>query len=208
MSKKKSEIEAPNLESLEDIDQLNVPQLKAFLKARGVGISHGNKAQLQQLARLYFSSPILRVSGTGTTEGGASGGAAASAGGSAGTGRVPRRSVRGLIAGESSVFEDSSRDWQELTPSSKLSVPGGFTVMEITRYLTDIQVSLLYGDDEEVVGAGTTKPAVKGRQMYVSQRLTKVDTAASPTHLYFRGNCQASMKKLARYPGVAIKEII
>ena len=205
MSKKTSDLEAIDLERPEDIDQLNVPQLKTFLKACGIGISHGNKAALQQLARLYFGLPILRVSGSGTgTTGDAS--PAGAAGGSGGTlGATVSGETAAERAGESSVFDDSSLVWQELTTTSKLPIPSGFSVMEIAQYLTDIQVSLLYGEDEEVVGAGTAKPAVKGRQMYLSQHLTKVDYAASPSHLYFRGNCQASMKKLARYPGVAIK---
>ena len=61
--------------------------------------------------------------------------------------------------------------------------------------------------EEEEADAGTGKPAVKGRQMYVSERLQFVEYATSSSHLYFRANCAASMKRGAqdtRFPGVAI----
>ena len=41
------------VESPEDLERLYVPQLVEFLKARGVR-STGNKAELLQLAKLYF----------------------------------------------------------------------------------------------------------------------------------------------------------
>ena len=41
--------------------------------------------------------------------------------------------------------------------------------------------------------------------MYVSERLSLVEYAATSTHLYLRANCDASMRKELRYPCVAIK---
>ena len=44
-----------NVENVEDLDLLNVPQLREFLEVRGVRQS-GNRALLLQLATLYFRS--------------------------------------------------------------------------------------------------------------------------------------------------------
>ena len=75
----------------------------------------------------------------------------------------------------------------------------------ITSHLSSIEVSLLFPDGGAFsVDAGTAKPVVKGRQMYVSQRLTLVEYASTSTHLYFRANCDASMRDRVLYPGVAL----
>ena len=41
------------VEKVEDLEKLTVPQLKDFLRPRGVRLG-GNRAELLQLARLYF----------------------------------------------------------------------------------------------------------------------------------------------------------
>ena len=119
----------------------------------------------------------------------------------------------------SSVFDDNSFGWKQIESDNIISIPKHFTIEEITSYLTTIQVSLVVqgpiiragsgSDDEDKdtnVAAGTLKPTVKGRQMYVSKRLTLVEYVETATHIYFRGNCQASMRKDPRYPGVSIKK--
>ena len=40
--------------------------------------------------------------------------------------------------------------------------------------------------------------------MYISERLTLAEFAETESHLYIRGNCEASMRKAVRYPGVSI----
>jgi hypothetical protein len=45
---------------IEDLTTLTVPKLKGFLKERNIP-GNGTKAELLQLARLYFSRPVVRV---------------------------------------------------------------------------------------------------------------------------------------------------
>jgi hypothetical protein len=48
----------------DDLTKLTVAQLKAFLKARGVRQT-GKKAELLQLAQLYFTTPTVATLPTG-----------------------------------------------------------------------------------------------------------------------------------------------
>jgi hypothetical protein len=94
----------------------------------------------------------------------------------------------------------------------------------IVSYLSAINISLVAANDsdDELVDAGTQKPAAKGRKMYRSKKMThcKVSETSSGTFVFrsnceasmkkqlFRGNCQASMKKqLCRHPQVAIHKL-
>jgi hypothetical protein len=49
---------------VEDLTKLTAIKLKAFLKERNIP-GHGTKAELLQLARLYYSRPVIRVSASG-----------------------------------------------------------------------------------------------------------------------------------------------
>ena len=153
---------------------------------------------LKTFFTISLSSPVLRQVSASTTEEGL--------GGAGPTSTI----AGGSLAVEGSRFQDESLGWQELEPDSSITVPKDFDIEKIHSFLSSVQVSLLYDtsvtcdEEEESIDVGTSKPSVKGRQMYVSQRLTFVEYALTPTHLYLRANCEASMKKLARYPGVAI----
>ena len=107
-------------------------------------------------------------------------------------------SESGASGGSDSAFKDSSLTWQAVTKDIK--IPRQFSIETITDYLRNIEVQLVCGpgndSDSEDIRAGTKKPLVKGRQMYLSERLTLAEFAETPTHLYFRGNCEASMRKV------------
>jgi hypothetical protein len=170
--------------------KLTVQQLKEFLKARGVR-SSGKKCELVKLATLYAKSPVLRA--------------------------------KESQPGRSDIFANSELVWQEVTHHSQVSVPSAFSIDVLTTYLATVPVSLVMPQSEEGAGgvdtndmvggteevemdAGTDKPSVKGRRMYVSEKLTLVEAANSGTDLLFRSNCEASMKKSCRYPAVAISQ--
>ena len=68
-----------------------------------------------------------------------------------------------------STFEDASLSWQELTPHTQINIPKEFSITVVTDYLSKLPVYLVSGTCYEEVDAGTRKPAVKGRQMYVSK---------------------------------------
>ena len=163
---------------------------------------------------VFFDAPVIRKASTSAS-------AATNKGGESG------------VSSESSAFQAESLGWQELTPGTKVTIPKQFSIATVTEYLTTLPVSLVAAtslhDDDEQVDAGTSKPTVKGRQMYVSKRLTLVEYAEAtfvtigqseeegaaaanePTDqpmsiqnlLYFRGNCYASMRKMVRYPGMS-----
>ena len=58
--KKATTVPPPTVERVEDLEGLTVPQLKDFLRPRGVRLG-GNRAELLQLARLYFRFEKLSV---------------------------------------------------------------------------------------------------------------------------------------------------
>ena len=152
--------------AIEDLNGLNVIGLKDFLRARGV-CTKGVKKDLLRLAKLYFSYPVLRLQdGTGPgTSTSASGATAASA-------------SRATATTTSSIFDDNSFGWKQIVSGDIISIPKQFTIEEISHYITTIQVSLVVptqttgsesDDGDSDVAAGTLKPTVKGRQMYVSK---------------------------------------
>ena len=191
----KIKMSGPEIKSIEDLKGLLVDGLRDFLNARGVRVS-GNRKELLHRAELYFDAPVIRTGGASAR--GASARVASAGGASAGI----------SLPSDKSIFEDASLGdgWKELTPQTKVTIPKEFSIAVLTDYLTKLPVSLgaaAAGDDEEV-NAGTGKPVVKGRQMYVSKRLTLVEYTTSTTHIFFRANCDASMRNMVRYPGMYI----
>lgn len=94
----------------------------------------------------------------------------------------------------------------------------------VTSYLSTLPASLVAPGTSEIdldgenvtedmdgqvvveVEAGTEKPSVKGRRMYVSEKLTMVEVAICGGQVLLRANCEASLRKSCRYPGVAISQ--
>jgi hypothetical protein len=176
-----------------DLDMFNVIQLKQFLKSRGLR-SSGRKNELLKLAKLYASSPVLR-------------------------------GIEEEI--EEDIFASDQLVWREITSHSQISIPSSFSIDVLTTYLSTLPAALVtvtpqvdaYSDEdmEETgkepssgarvqveVDAGTEKPSVKGRRMYCSEKLTLVEAANSGSDVFFRANCEASLRKACRYPAVAI----
>ena len=92
-------------------------------------------------------------------------------------------------------FKISPSIGKKLKPGQKLPYPDNSSIEEITSYLTSVRVTLICPAAEgEEVDAGTAKPIAKGRQMYVSRCQTLAEFAKSSSHVYFRGNCDASMR--------------
>jgi hypothetical protein len=172
-----------------DLDKFTVIQLKQFLKDRGLR-SSGRKSELLKLAKLYANSPVLR----------------------------------GIEAeSEEDIFASDELVWREVTSHSQIAIPLSFSIDVLTTYLSTLPAALVtphvetYSDDdleetEEGAGArvqvkvdaGTEKPSVKGRRMYCSEKLTLVEAANSGSEVFFRANCEASLRKDCRYPAVAI----
>jgi hypothetical protein len=169
-------------QKLSDLTKLTVAELKLFLKARNLR-STGRKADLLKLAKLYFNSPILR------------------------TESCPSASA-------SDIFTKNGLVWNAI--NLPVVIPSSFSIDTITSYLSTIPVSMVIQqsaeeveeeqEEEEEANAGTDKPSVKGRRMYISEKLTLVEWATSGTNLLFRSNCEASLRKSCRYPAVAISK--
>jgi hypothetical protein len=167
-----------------DFKKFTVVQLRAFLKDRNVR-SSGNKPALIELAELYKWHPVVKQTETATRNG--------------------------------DLFKDEALQWSEIRADSQVSVPAAFNIDTLAIYLRSVSVSLSSvapsedragqeneSSEEEVYNAGTEKPVVKGRRMYLSEKLTFAETARASTHILFRGNCAASYKKLSRFPAVAL----
>jgi hypothetical protein len=167
----------------QDLGMLTVVQLKQFLKARNVR-SSGKKIELVKLAKLYYSSPVLRVSecdrGTDTFW-------------------------------DTSLAWKEVTSHAEVTIPRPFSIEVVTTYLS-TVSAAAISPNLQDGEfeegeiDEVEVDAGTEKPSVKGRRMYASEKLTLVEAVTSGEDLLFRGNCEASLRKSCRYPAVAISK--
>jgi hypothetical protein len=178
---------------LGDLEKLTVAELKVFLKERGVR-SSGKKCQLLELAKLYYNSPVLRSNATE------------------------------LNTTERDIFANDALVWEKLDSSSQVTLPTSFSIDVVTSYLSTLPASLVAPGTSEIdldgenvtedmdgqvvveVEAGTEKPSVKGRRMYVSEKLTMVEVAICGGQVLLRANCEASLRKSCRYPGVAISQ--
>jgi hypothetical protein len=163
------------IRDMSNLDKFTVVQLKSFLKVRNVR-SSGKKAVLLDLAKLYFDSPV--ISQFKKTE-------------------------------RCTLFSEPTLLWQEVTAGAKLDLPG-FSIVTISSYLSTLPVTMTRafldegeGADEEVE-AGTEKPAAKGRRMYCSEKMTYAEWCSKDGQTFFRGNCDASLRKACRYPAVGV----
>ena len=92
------------------------------------------------------------------------------------------------------LFDSSALVWSN--DISKISVPKDFTLNKIDKFLTSITILL----DDEQIHAGTEKPAVKGRRLYLSEKIQYFEFTLqkNPDLLLTRCNMEASMKSVFR----------
>ena len=166
--------------SNDELEGFKKHELQAFLKERGVGqTGNKDKGVLLSLAKLYANIPVVISD--------------------------PEVSFKD----SSSLPFDSVIVWQDAA-TEKAPIPFGFNMETITSYLSVLSTTLAgHDEDDEEVDVGTHKPAVKGRQMYQSQKLQMAEFGIPipTTNLVFRANCTASLKKQEiRYPRVVISQ--
>ena len=162
--------------SNEELQKYKKQALVAFLKSRGLP-STGNRDKLLNLAKLYASRPEI-ISDPEIT-----------------------------FKPDNSLPHDSVTTWKNVLVEHP-AIPSGFTFEVICSYLSVVTTYLLVnnGEEREPVDVGTLKPVVKGRQIYLSQRLSMAEFGIdSKDNLVFRANCHASLKQdETRFPRVVI----
>ena len=110
------------------------------------------------------------------------------------------------------IFSSVSHQWRDVTSTLSSEIPSQFSITIITDFLSSFLASnaSIYRDDSEdeediAVDIGTKKPVVKGRLMYLSEKVHLAQFTKSGTNLLFRAHVEASMKKsLTRYPQLAL----
>ena len=150
------------------LKNLTVLQLKAFLRSRGKSVV-GLKQQLISRAELFFDEPVLTQDSNEDSEP------------TVNAGLVP--------------FEHPDLKWMSLEDLGRNEIPDSFDISTITQYLCEDVVDFRGQQDGIETDVGTKKPAVKGRQMYLSEKLFHVDFAKHDRVIFFRGKCEASLKK-------------
>ena len=102
---------------------------------------------------------------------------------------VPEASLRG-------IFEDPTIVWTDVAEMKDNTIPQGFDISVINSFLAEVFYDV---DEEEAIQTGTVKIPVKGRQMYVSEKIHLCQYGQLGNDvLAFRANVEASMKKLTR----------
>lgn len=151
--------------------------LKAFLKARGVGQT-GDRKTLQNLARLYVNRPVV-ISGTDLA----------------------------IAPEQTSLPNDSVMVWQNAaTEKPQIPSGFNLEIITNYLKDFSSTLSFEDEDGDEIINSGTQKPVVKGRNMYQSLKLQMAEFGSnSRNELVFRAICHASLKrKEIRYPRVVI----
>ena len=106
-----AKVKNKEVKTKEDLNNLNVEELKDFLRARGVS-TKGRRKDLLQLAELYFSYPVLRLQNVkGTSTPSASKVTSSSNETSSNTTTTP------MANQSSSVFVDDSLGWKQIEES-------------------------------------------------------------------------------------------
>ena len=157
--------------------------LQCFLQLRNKATS-GNKPELFQRVLLYRNLTVDKQPGE----------------------------YRQNAAEDVDIFLDSVRSWNSISSCSQADIPIKFTISSIVNFLSsflspDSWILPDDSDDENGVDTGTKKPVVKGRLMYMSEKVHLAQFCSLDSHLLFRAEVEASMKKsLTRRPHIAISK--
>ena len=145
---------------------LGKDDLQTFLRIRGKPVS-GNKPQLFSRVLLYLDTTAQRDP-------------------------VPddERGENELSA----LRENQNLNWQNVVDLSKSDIPEPFSISTITNYLSSLFSNDCFGDDsddnENPVNAGTKKPVVKGRLMYLSDKIHLAQFCLSNGSVIFRAEVE------------------
>ena len=141
-------------------------QLQFFLKIHQKPVS-GNKPDLIQRAILFRLSPC-----------------------------VSDKQDEGEI---DSTFSEPGLIWIGIEAATKSEIPVNFSISTITSFLSSVLTSQYQNDSEEeedsIVDAGTKKPVVKGRLMYLSDKVNFAQFSKSPStsNVLFRAHVEAHL---------------
>lgn len=172
---------SPRDQEIKELKSFTVLQLRDFLRMRGKSVV-GRKQDLLSRAELFFNEPVRGPDSNNNDPNSLS------------------------PSSEWISLDGLNLEWKPLSELESSTVPKDFDISVITKYLCEDVVSF-QGTDKFEVDVGTKKPAVKGRQMYLSEKLFYVDFAKKDAQLYFRGKCEASLKKSEiRRPVVSVNE--
>ena len=92
------------------------------------------------------------------------------------------------------IFSDDSVLWHAISQEETLSIPADFNIDILSSYLTEVFLEL----EDDLVSCGTAKPAVKGRQLYVSGKVLLCEHAKFDGKTLFRAMMDASMRNTCR----------
>ena len=164
----------------ESLTKMTVKELKAFLRTRGSHVRlSGLKPELLERAQLYFDQPV--------------------AGSSSSSSSSPPRGPTSL--------DSPGLNWMDISRLVRKKIPSSFTTQQIDAYLTENYCLDEQDCDKEMVNCSVQKPAKKGFDMYMSNKVHMVEFAETNREICFRANMEASLdKKKFNFPTCSISE--
>jgi hypothetical protein len=155
---------------LPNLNSWKVTELKDFLRQRGRQLT-GNKATLIGLVKLYSAEHAdIRIIDEA---------------------QECSKVLEKKLDDHRKLFDVSSLVWKDVQEIKTSDIPSDFDSLKINKFLTTLVLHV--GDD--IIDAGTQKPAKKGRRMYSSKKIQLCEFATNTTQLLFRATMEASMAR-------------
>ena len=92
------------------------------------------------------------------------------------------------------IFSDKRLSWKDISELPASSMKKELEDETIASFLTNYEFSF----GEELIDCGTQKPAKKGKQLYLSEKIHLCEFAKGQSQLLFRCTMSASMKSTFR----------
>ena len=114
----------------------------------------------------------------------------------------------------SALRENQNLNWQNVVDLSKSDIPEPFSISTITNYLSSLFSNDCFGDDsddnENPVNAGTKKPVVKGRLMYLSDKIHLAQFCLSNGSVIFRAEVEDNffVRTSVKWPKFNVAETV
>ena len=156
----------PDLETISK--DHTVKQLREFLRERGKPVG-GNKDVLVKRVQLFWNDSVVASLNHGAVD-----------------------PVETDLEVQRKVF-DNHATYVDVT-KEKVKVPSGYDLEKIFKFLTVLMVSADPSGSEKI-DCGTEKPTKKGREMYLSPKITLCEYGFDGNLHLFRANMMASYKR-------------
>ena len=92
------------------------------------------------------------------------------------------------------IFSDKRLSWKDISELPASSITKEMEDETIASFLTNYDFSF----GEELIDCGTQKPAKKGKQLYLSEKIQLCEFSKDQSQLLFRCTMSASMKSTFR----------